>query len=110
MFPRLLALVDVARMAQIRQDATLINAAIELLEAEGRFDAGDGGMDERIRAAAGKGLDGRIALTDGDGSFVYSLESGGKAYAIAYDALSGTYSESAAAVDGKPGDAATRAG
>jgi prepilin-type N-terminal cleavage/methylation domain-containing protein len=91
LFPRFLAFVSDARQSQARQEAMLVGAAIELLKVEGRFDAGDAGLEDMIRARAGSELEGRIVSVDGDGSFVYSRESGGAVYTVAYSSLDGEY-------------------
>ncbi|MDR1439221.1 MAG: type II secretion system GspH family protein [Clostridiales bacterium] len=95
MFPRFSGLVGDARQSEARQDAMLAGAAIELLKIEGRFDAGDAGLEEKIKAVAGKELDGLISSVDDSGSFVYSREFGGTIYTVSYNSLDGEYYDGA---------------
>lgn len=96
LFPRFMAFVSDARQSQARQEAMLVGAAIELMKVEGQFDAGDSGLEDKIRARVGGELEGWLASIDGDGSFVYSREAGGAVYSVSYNSLDGEYHDDVA--------------
>ena len=85
LFPRFAALTIDARQSELRQDARSIQAAIELLKIEGRFDNSDEKMTEAIQDYIGKRLTGRVSSVTQEGSFIYTKDVDGFRYQIAYD-------------------------
>ena len=85
LFPRFAALTIDARQSELRQDARSIQAAIELLKIEGRFDNRDEKMTEAIQDYIGKKLTGRVSSVTQEGSFIYTKDVDGYRYQIAYN-------------------------
>ena len=85
LFPRFAALTIDARQSELRQDARSIQAAIELLKIEGRFDYKDERMTEAIQDYIGKRLSGCVSSITQEGSFIYTKDVDGYRYQIAYD-------------------------
>ena len=85
LFPRFAALTTDARQSELRQDARSIQAAIELLKIERRFDSEDERITEVIEDYVGRRLSGRISALTSGGSFIYTKDVEGYRYQIAYD-------------------------
>ena len=85
LFPRFAALTIDARQSELRQDARSIQAAIELVKIEGRFDNRDEKMTEAIQDYIGKKLTGRVSSVTQEGSFIYTKDVDGYRYQIAYN-------------------------
>jgi len=87
-YPQMAALVLDAHLAEVRQDALAIGAAIEAIKLSGVFDPGDMRLSDMICEIAGKRFDGHIDELGADGSFIYSRTVSGVEYSVLYDSRS----------------------
>ena len=86
LYPRFASFVADARQSELRQDARSIQAAIELMKIEGRYDIQDTWVTDTIQEYVGRRLHGQISSLNRDGGFVYTNDVEGYRYQIAYEA------------------------
>lgn len=94
LLPGMMSLVSDARVANVKQDAAGIGAAIEVLKLEGKFYTGDAaGLSKLIYETAGVEYKGHISKLQHDGSFIYNRTDGGIEYSVRYDSATGAVEE-----------------